>query len=197
MSAGRGEHIPSPKLTARPWKWMVGKLEYKPFLLGNPIFRCELLVSGRVKHSKFHQPPPSYAALASIKARMAKLSMLEASNFRKDKHRDFFSAQKNRVISFPTGRDHIILPYLCEYHVISWCISWCISPTLSFLSEVMVKSKCITILPVFFKGSVRFEPWNKTDLKSFRVQRRFLQFAGISEWYSWWFRNPQKPVEHG
>ena len=37
---------PPWKLTARPWKWMVGIRAF-PFG-GRPIFRCELLVSGRV-----------------------------------------------------------------------------------------------------------------------------------------------------
>ena len=35
----------------------------------------------------------------------------------------FFSHKKTGWYVFPIGRDHIILPYLCEYHVISWCIS--------------------------------------------------------------------------
>ena len=37
--------VPSLKLTVRPWKWMVGILLS---LFWWPIFRCELLVSGRV-----------------------------------------------------------------------------------------------------------------------------------------------------
>ena len=37
--------LPSPKLTNRPWKSIVGKLM---FILRNPIFRGELLVSARV-----------------------------------------------------------------------------------------------------------------------------------------------------
>ena len=40
--------IPSLKLTVRTWKWMVGILSR--FLLGWPIWRGELLVSGRVNH---------------------------------------------------------------------------------------------------------------------------------------------------
>ncbi len=38
--------VPSLKLTVRTWKWMVGILSR--FLLGYPIFRGELLVSGSV-----------------------------------------------------------------------------------------------------------------------------------------------------
>ena len=45
-SIRKHQSIPSLKLTACPWKWMVGILY--TFLLGWPIFRGELLVSGSV-----------------------------------------------------------------------------------------------------------------------------------------------------
>ena len=112
--------------------------------------------------------------------------------FSKKKQSGFFSPTK-RVICFPTGRDHIILPYLCEYHVISWCIS----PTLFLFVGSYGEVKVYHFFHSFSKEAYDSSLEKKTDLKSFRVQRRFLQFAGISEWYSWWFRNPQKPVEHG
>ena len=42
-------YIPSLKLTVRPWKWMVGRWNFISFPFGaRPIFRGELLVSGRV-----------------------------------------------------------------------------------------------------------------------------------------------------
>ena len=50
--------LPSLKLTVRTWKWMLG---IRSFPLGSgPIFRCKLLVSGRVPNQKgivFHDWP--------------------------------------------------------------------------------------------------------------------------------------------
>ncbi len=45
-------HYPPLKLTVRTWKWMIGRLN---FLLGWPIFRGELLVSGRVHFDVFNK----------------------------------------------------------------------------------------------------------------------------------------------
>ena len=99
--------------------WKVG-IQAIPF--GKPYFQVRAV---SFRKGKTFEVSPASAELRRfgldkgadgqvVDARSLEFSKRQTSGF-------FFSTKKQGdIFSYcPTGRDHIILPYLCEYHVIS------------------------------------------------------------------------------